>query len=73
MKRNKNELDVDSIGGDDPLTKEETDAISRFIKTRKIKIKSSAPKKNHVYKTSEVFSSVQEKEHPYDKKRLKKN
>ena len=35
MKRNKNELDVDFIGGMGPLTKEEEKAISEFIKTSK--------------------------------------
>jgi hypothetical protein len=35
MKQNKNELDVDFIGGAGPLTKEEEKAISEFIKTSK--------------------------------------
>jgi hypothetical protein len=35
MKPNKNELDVDFIGGLGPLTKEEEKAISEFIKASK--------------------------------------
>ena len=35
MKQNKNELDVDFIGGTAPLTKEEEKAISLFIKASK--------------------------------------
>ena len=35
MKRHKNELDVDFIGGAGPLTKEEEKAISEFIKASK--------------------------------------
>jgi hypothetical protein len=35
MKRHKNELDVDFIGGASPMTKEEEKAISEFIKTAK--------------------------------------
>jgi len=35
MKQNKNELDVDFIGGLGPLTKEEEKAISEFIKVSK--------------------------------------
>jgi hypothetical protein len=37
MKQNKNELDVDFIGGQGPLTKEEAEAISKFIKASKKK------------------------------------
>lgn len=36
MKTKKIELDVDVIGGQDPLTVEEEKAISEFIKQRKI-------------------------------------
>lgn len=39
MKQNKNELDVDFIGGLGPLTKEEEKAISEFIKSSKEKRK----------------------------------
>lgn len=39
MRRLKNELDVDFIGGQVPLTKEEEKAISDFIKAKKIKNK----------------------------------
>ncbi|MEO6233012.1 MAG: hypothetical protein ABJB11_18540 [Ferruginibacter sp.] len=35
MKQNKNELDVDFIGGSGPLTKEEEKAISEYIKSSK--------------------------------------
>ena len=35
MKQNKNELDVDFIGGSAPLTKEEEKAISDYIKASK--------------------------------------
>ncbi len=35
MKHNKNELNVDFIGGMEPLTKEEEKAISEFIKASK--------------------------------------
>lgn len=35
MKQNKNELDVDFIGGLGPLTKEEETAVSEFIKASK--------------------------------------
>ncbi len=37
MKQNKNELDVDFIGGQGPLTKAEEQAISEFIKSEKSK------------------------------------
>ena len=37
MKQNKNELDVDFIGGFGPLTKAEEKAITQFIKGEKIK------------------------------------
>ncbi len=35
MRNNKNELDVDFIGGSGPLTKDEEKAISEFIKASK--------------------------------------
>jgi len=35
MRRKTIELDVDFIGGQDPMTKEEEKAISEFIKTQK--------------------------------------
>ena len=37
MKQNKNELDVDFIGGNGPLTEEESKAISAYIKAQKDK------------------------------------
>ena len=36
MKRKLIELDVDFIGGQDPMSKEEGKAISEFIKVRKL-------------------------------------
>ncbi len=37
MKQNKYELDVDFIGGNGPLTEEESKAISAYIKAQKNK------------------------------------
>ena len=37
MKQNKNELDVDFIGGNGPLTEAESKAISAYIKAQKTK------------------------------------
>ena len=55
MKQNKNELDVDFIGGTGPLTEEESKAISAYIKTQKLKAaaqkvpnKKSLPKREKV-------------------------
>ena len=36
MKNKSKELDVDFIGGENPLTKEEEQAISEFIKAQKL-------------------------------------
>ncbi len=36
MKHKLTELDVDFIGGQDPMTKDEEKAISEFIKARKL-------------------------------------
>lgn len=36
MKHKLNELDVDFIGGENPMTKDEEKAISEFIKTQKL-------------------------------------
>jgi len=36
MKHKSKELDVDFIGGEDPMTKEEEKAISEFIKAQKL-------------------------------------
>ena len=44
MKARKNELDVDFIGGEGPLTKEQEKLISDFIKSRKVKKKLTASK-----------------------------
>ncbi len=46
MKQSKNELDVDSIGGQEPLTKEEEIAISEFIRSQKSKNKRHPEKTN---------------------------
>lgn len=37
MKKKKNELDVDFIGGQEPLTKDEEKAISNYIRSQKAK------------------------------------
>ena len=37
MKQNKNELDVDFIGGHAPLTEKEAKAISAYINAQKVK------------------------------------
>ena len=37
MKKGRKELDVDHIGGESPITKEEEKVISEFIKLRKAK------------------------------------
>ena len=44
MKQNKTELDVDFIGGQQPLTKEEAKAISEYLKTVKASKKKVANK-----------------------------
>ena len=44
MKTRKNELDVDFIGGEGPLTKEQEKLISEFIKSHKAKRKLTSPK-----------------------------
>jgi predicted polyphosphate/ATP-dependent NAD kinase len=44
MKTRKKELDVDYIGGSEPLTKEEEKRISEIIKSRKAKQKVTAKK-----------------------------
>lgn len=46
MKQSKNELDVDFIGGQEPMTKEEDIAISEFIKSQKNKSKRHREKRN---------------------------
>ena len=45
MKQNKNELDVDFIGGMGALTKEEEKAISEFIKSSKERREKRKPRK----------------------------
>lgn len=44
MKTRKNELDVDFIGGEGPLTKEQEKLIRDFIKSRKAKKNMISPK-----------------------------
>jgi hypothetical protein len=46
MKNKHNELDVDFIGGQDSLTKDEEQAISEFIKNQKL-----LKAKNHIRRT----------------------
>ena len=46
MKRKTKELDVDFIGGQEPLTKEEEKAISEFIKTLKEEKKTQTTKRD---------------------------
>jgi cytochrome c1 len=45
MKQNKNELDVDFIGGNGPLTEQESKAISAYIKAQKKKTEAKQIKK----------------------------
>ncbi len=47
MKQNKNELDVDFIGGSGPLTKEEEKTISEFIKASKERRRKQKADKKH--------------------------
>lgn len=54
MKQNKNELGVDIIGGQGPLTKQEAEAISKFIKANKKKKTNRTLRKA---KTSSLISS----------------
>jgi hypothetical protein len=54
MKQNKKELDVDIIGGQGPLTKEEAEAISKFIKASK---KKKANRISRKTKTASLTSS----------------
>lgn len=59
MKQNKNELDVDFIGGSVPLTKEEEKAISEFIKNSKERLqKQKARQKARTAKTSIAVSGA---------------
>ena len=54
MKARKKELDVDFIGGGEPLTKDEERKISEFIKSRKSKQRVAAKtKKNTTKKKSD--------------------
>ena len=52
MKNKSVELDVDFIGGQDPLTKVEEQAISEFIKAQKLlKVKKKLPKSKTISNT----------------------
>ncbi len=55
MKRKSTELDVDFIGGQDPMTKEEEKAISEFIKVQKLL---KAKKQNRSNKTIRQSKSI---------------
>jgi hypothetical protein len=55
MKRKSTELDVDFIGGQDPMTKEEEKAISEFIKGQKLL---RAKKQIRTNKTSRRSKSI---------------
>ena len=48
MKRKLIELDVDFIGGQDPMTKEEEKAISEFIKADKLKLAKKSDRKKRI-------------------------
>jgi len=65
MKNNKNELDVDFIGGAGPLTKEEEKAISEFIEASKERNRKQKARKTRrstiVYKSKTSKSSFPEK------------
>ncbi len=62
MKQNKNELDVDFIGGLGPLTKEEEKAISEFIKaSRERRQKQKARQKARTANIMRIASSGTER------------
>ena len=52
MKKSVNELDVDFIGGGRPLTKEEEEAISKFLKAAKEKKRTTL--KTRIFQRSKV-------------------
>ena len=52
MKQNKNELNVDFIGGFGPLTKEEEKAISAFIKASKERRQKQTNRQARIYARS---------------------
>jgi hypothetical protein len=54
MKNNKNELDVDFIGGEGPLTKEKEKAISEFIKNSKERSRKQKTRKTGALTKSKV-------------------
>jgi hypothetical protein len=55
MKTSKKELDVDFIGGGKPLTKDEEQAISEFIKARKTKPDKTKTRKARVRVKKQVI------------------
>ena len=58
MKARKNELDVDFIGGEGPLTKEQEKLISDFIKSRKTKKKLTSSKTQRELATKTLKKKV---------------
>jgi hypothetical protein len=50
MKRKSKELDVDFIGGQDPMTKVEEKAISEFLKAQKLLKKKKQSKSKKIIK-----------------------
>ena len=52
MKRKSIELDVDFIGGENPMTKEEEKAISEFIKAQKLLIAQKQIRSNKIEQRS---------------------
>ncbi|MEO6456254.1 MAG: hypothetical protein ABIN97_19410 [Ginsengibacter sp.] len=65
MKSNKNELNVDFIGGAGPLTKEEEKTISEFIKASKERNRKQKARKTRrstiIYKSKTSKSSFPQK------------
>ena len=58
MKNKSKELDVDFIGGQGPLTKEEEQAISEYIKTqKKLKAKKTVRKTNTTRRKKTLLKS----------------
>jgi len=56
MKKNKNELDVDFIGGQAPLTRQEDKAISEYIKANKTKKTAQTIKKRKTGKKEKTIA-----------------
>jgi hypothetical protein len=58
MKVKKNELDVDFIGGQDPLTTDEEKALNNFFKERKLASKKSNLPRHGQNKTKRVKATA---------------